>query len=823
MATSLPIDDVIPSILDALAARRAVVVQAPPGAGKTTRVPPALLDRVAGSIVVLEPRRIAARMSARRVAEERGERVGETIGFEVRFDRAISDKTRVSYVTEGILTRRLVDDPELRGVGAVVLDEFHERHLQGDVALALLASKKSGPKLIVMSATLDAAPVAKFLDDAPIVTSEGKRFDVALEHLDRPDDRPLHLQVAGAVRRIAREEKDGDVLVFLPGAAEIRRAMEACEAVARDHDLLVLPLHGDLPFAQQDRAVAPADRRKVILSTNVAETSITVEGIVAVVDSGLARVASHDPWTGRPTLEVAKISRASAAQRAGRAGRTRPGRALRLYTKGDHDSRPEHDTPEIARADLAETALQLRAFGVRDARSFHWLDAPPRVAVEAAEILLGKLRAIDDCGATTEIGRRMARFALSPRLARVLVEAEKRGVEDEATGVVALLSESDRRRTSIAHIDDDAHSDLDAMLDDLRDPTIGRVRKQLRRAVRSETGLPKDVDAEVRKCVLAGFPDRVARRRPSKDGRAGGSRDLLLAGGGSAQLDESSAVKTAPWLVALDARDHAGRARVRLASAIEPEWLLELFPESIEESIDVAWNGAAERVDATERMLYEGLVLDERAAGSSADERAAQMLADRALAAGFRAFANEDEVDSFDRLRARIAFVVRAAPDLAERHALRPLDDDRLRAAMIARCAGKRSFADLRGSSLLDELRLDIGHAALTQLDRLAPDVYIFPNARRSKIEYPPNESPSLSSRLQDFFGRAEGPRLLDGRVPVVLHLLAPNGRDVQVTTDLAGFWANHYPTLRTSLMRRYPKHAWPDDPRHAAPPERRR
>src|SRR5207302_2699329 len=276
-------------------------------------------------------------------------------------------------------------------------------------------------------------------------TSGGKRFEVAVEHLDRSDDRPLHLQVAGAVRRLVREEREGDVLVFLPGAAEIRRATEACEPVARDHDLLVLPLHGELPFAQQDRAVSPADRRKVILSTNVAETSITIEGIVAVVDSGLARVASHDPWTGRPTLDVAKIARASAAQRAGRAGRTRPGRALRLYTKGDHDNRPEHDLPEIARADLAETTLQLRAFGVRDPRTFDWLDPPPRAALDAAEILLGKLGAIDDRGETTEIGKRMSRFALPPRLARVLVEAERRGVEDEACGVVALLS-GDRRR-----------------------------------------------------------------------------------------------------------------------------------------------------------------------------------------------------------------------------------------------------------------------------------------------------------------------------------------------------------------------------------------
>lgn len=841
MPTSLPIDPLLPTILDVLAERRCVVLQAPPGAGKTTRVPPALLDRVRGDVIVLEPRRIAARMSARRVAAERGENVGDAVGYDVRFERVISGKTRLIYVTEGILTRRLVEDPKLRGVGAVVLDEFHERHLQGDVALALLKTMRDDLKIVVMSATLDAAPVARFLDDAPIVTSEGKRFDVAVEHLDRADDRPLHLQIAGAVRRLVRDGLDGDVLVFLPGAAEIRRATEACESIARENDLLLVPLHGGLPPAEQDRAVSPADRRKIILSTNVAETSITIDGVVAVVDSGLARIAGHDPWTGRPTLEVEKIARASAAQRAGRAGRTRPGRALRLYTKGDHDSRREHEAPEIARADLAETMLQLRAFGVHEAKSFPWFESPPRAAVDAAEILLGKLRAIDHRGALTKTGERMTRFPLPPRLARVVVEAERRGAIDDACAAVALLA--DARLVprfgddAAARAGIDASNDLDHLVGrgalgrdvDLRtSPNLERVRKQLARIARPYAAVPEDArtddaDVALRKCILVGFPDHVARRRPTKDARVGAGRDLLLAGGGTAMLDESSVVKTASWLVALDARDHGGRVRVRLASAIEPEWLLEFFPDAIEEKIEVAWSAEGERVEATEKMLYEKLVLDERRAGAAADEPAARLLADRALAAGLRAFATEEEAERFDRLRKRLAFVASSSPDLAEKWGIRAIDDESLRAQVVACSRGKRSFAELRASSLLDQLHASIGHGALAALDRLAPDLFVFPNRRRAPIEYAAGAAPSLSSRLQDFFGRTETPTVLDGRMPLVLHLLAPNGRDVQVTTDLRGFWEKHYPTLRNALMRRYPKHAWPEDPIHAAPPVRNR
>ena len=853
----LPIDEALGSIVDALAARGVVVLQAPPGAGKTTRVPPAILGAIAENVVVLEPRRLAARLSARRVADELGDRVGGRVGYEVRFERAVSAETRLTYVTEGVLTRRLLDDPSLRGVDAVVLDEFHERHLQGDLALGLLRRLRSTSRpdlrIAVMSATLDAEPVARFLD-AEVITTEGKRFDVVVEHALRADDRPPHAQVASAVRRLVQEKLAGDVLVFLPGAAEIRRATEACAAIAAEADLLVLPLHGDLSPAAQDRAIDRADKRKVILSTNVAETSITIDGVVAVIDSGLARIAGHDPWTGRPTLDTGKISRASATQRAGRAGRTAPGRALRLYTKGDHDTRAEHDAPEITRIDFAETLLQLRSVNITDLGDL-FLDVPSRAAVDAAESLLRRLGALDAGGAITETGRRMVRLPLPPRLARFLVEAERRRAGEEGCAIAAILGESrdlyarsfDAPRSAART--DDAASDLLVRLEALQQvlddrggidhdrarrlgldlgavQSIERAKKQLLRAIDRRPSAPTDVDSAIGLAILSAFPDRVARRRSGEAGRVGSSRDLVLAGGGTAVLDESSAVKTAPYLVAVEARDQRSmvgtdrRARVSIASAIEPDWLIEVFPDAIEETIEVTWRADVERVEAVERLVYDKLVLDERPAGARGAVEASRLLAERAIAAGPRAFLDGD---ALDRLVARTRFLLRTAKDLAESAGIRAIDEESLRALIVARCEGKRSFGELRAEPLFDELRQTLGHSALARLDELAPEHVTLKNGRRPRVEYAPDQAPSIESRLQDFFGSVETPRIVAGRVPLVLHLLAPNGRDVQVTTDLAGFWSRTYPAVRSELMRKYPRHAWPEDPRTASPPAPRR
>ncbi|MBL4685663.1 MAG: ATP-dependent RNA helicase, partial [Nannocystaceae bacterium] len=450
--SKLPIDALLPDVVSALNRGRSVVVEAEPGAGKTTRVPPALLHAGldhAGEIIVAQPRRIAARMAAQRVADELGETLGQRCGYQVRFESAYSNATRIRFVTEGLLARRMRDDPALKGVGVVVLDEIHERHVDTDVCHALArrlqTTTRPDLRIVAVSATLDVAPLAAFLD-AEAVHCPGRTFPVEVSYA--ASDRPLQTQVAGAIRTLADKGPDGSVLVFLPGAAEIRRTAEACAPIARAHGLDVVTLHGDLAAKDQDRAVRPGARPKIILSTNVAETSLTIDGVVVVVDSGLARRPSHDPWSGVPTLSLAKISQASAIQRMGRAGRTRPGQCIRLYTENDFARRPAHDTPELHRLDLAGAMLDLRAAGLRQANDLAWLQPPPEAAVTAADNLLRSLAAIDEDGALTPIGRQMLRYPTHPRLARLIVEARARGIASLGAGAAALLSERSIRARS---------------------------------------------------------------------------------------------------------------------------------------------------------------------------------------------------------------------------------------------------------------------------------------------------------------------------------------------------------------------------------------
>jgi ATP-dependent helicase HrpB len=804
----------------------------------------------AGELLVLEPRRIAARMAARRVAEELGEEVGGRVGYTMRFEEAAGPRTRVRFITEGVLTRRLLADPMLRGVGGVVLDEFHERHLHGDVGLALLRKLQAGERpdlrVLVMSATLEAAPIAAFLGGAPILRSEGRMFDVAIEHLPKSDDRPLESQVASSVRRLVDEGLDGDVLVFLPGAAEIRRAMEACQGIASRAGLLLLPLHGTLSPAEQDRAVKPADRRKVILSTNVAETSITIDGVAAVIDSGLARIAACSPWTGVPTLRVAPISRASAAQRAGRAGRTRPGRCLRLYTRGDLTARPEHEAPEVARVDLAEIALELFAYGERDLASFGWLDAPPAASLAAAEALLLRLGAIDDQRRVTETGRRMLRVPAHPRQARIMVEAERRGIGADGCTIAALIGERDiaasqhpvgfaARQSSDLLAAKEAFEQAAAdrfspgrlrslNIDPARALAVERVRSQLarlvdRRAGRAPASAPASAEAREREeliVILAGFPDRVGRlRRPqTATGRSG--REIVFATGGTAVLSEASVIADVDLVVAVDVEERTegrhSRTRVRVASAIEADWLLDLFTDAIRDTTEITWNEAAERVEVVRRLSYEALVLEETRSQSGDPAAMSRRLAEAAKAKGFRAFTRDEELD---RWRARVAFVRKSRPDAG----LPAIDDAALDEAIVRLCEGRKSFAELREADLGSALRASLTPAQARALSELAPEAIQLPGGRRARIDYQDPAAPSLASRLQDFFGMAQGPMVAGGRVPVVLHLLAPNQRAVQVTTDLAGFWDRHYPAIARELRRKYPRHSWPDDPRTASPP----
>lgn len=847
----LPIEPVLPEVCAALAERRRLVLEAPPGAGKTTRVPRALFEQGFardGEILVLEPRRLAARMAARRVAEEMGQSVGETVGYTMRYEDVSSPATRIRFVTEGVLTRRLVRDPELSGVSVVVLDEFHERHLHADVALALLErltrTTRKDLRIAVMSATLETRPVSVFLD-APIIQSMGRLFDVDIEHLDRSDDRPLESQISSAVRRLVREGLEGDVLVFLPGSAEIRKAAESLRAFAESERLLVLPLHGMLSPAEQDRAVKPANDRKIILATNVAESSITIDGVVAVIDSGLARVASHSPWSGLPTLDVAKISKASATQRAGRAGRTRPGRCLRLYTRGDFLARPEHDTPEILRLDLAETLLELYASNIR-LDELRMLDAPPRAAVASAEELLRRLEAIDASGKLTKVGRRMLRFAAHPRQARIIVEAEARGVALEGCTLAALLGERDvtltsssqhRPRQTGLHRSDllSALDDLERAegaspdrlrsygLDPIRVASIERASKQLSRAVdRRAAPRPPNPDAFEQALLLAtlsGYPDRVGRvRRPeTSTGRSG--REVVFAFGGSAVLAESSVIGAEEFVVAVDVEERSegtkNRVLVRAASAVEADWLLELFTDAVSDSVRVYWNDKQERVEVTRELAYGSLALEETRVTTfdeALEKRVAEVLAKAACARGMAAFVSGD---GLERWFARVRFVQKHCPEVG----LPVVNDELLERAVREASLGRRSFSDLRGADIGAAIRATLTPEQTRALSEAAPDAIVLPGGRRLQLEYGPDGNVSASSRMQDFFGMARGPVVARGRVAVVLHLCAPNQRPMQVTTDLAGFWERHYPTLAKELRRKYPKHSFPDDPRSAEPP----
>lgn len=859
---SLPIDSLLPEIVESLRRAPNLVIEAPPGAGKTTRVPAALLDAgVAGErgeVWVLEPRRLAARLAARRVAYERGERVGETAGYQVRFEEAAGPRTRIRFLTEGVFTRKLLSDPRLSKAGVVILDEFHERHLQSDLALALLRRLQRETRkdlcIVAMSATLDAAPVAHFLYDCPVLRSEGRRFPVEIEHAARHDERPLDVQVQSAIAHLLNEGLDGDVLVFLPGAAEIRRAQSACTELAARFNLLVLPLHGDLSAAEQERAVRPAETRKIILSTNVAETSVTIEGVGAVVDSGLVRVAGHSPWSGLPTLNVSRTSRASAVQRAGRAGRTRAGRCLRLYTAQDFAQRPEHESPEILRLDLSEAALDLHAAGLTDLLGFEWFEAPEQSALAAADNLLGRLGAIDSRGRVTKTGERMSALPLHPRLSRMIVEAQARGVGAEGCLIAALAGERDIRARNIfeerqapaaRQSRNVSSSDLLELSDLFMEARragfnidrlkrigldangvkrVDRVRRQLERLTRSEElkwELSDEFERELLISILAGYPDRVARRRTSTvEGLdAGVGIELQLSNGRAASLAPESVVREAEFLVAIDAEERreagragrrGGRTVVRVASAIEPEWLLDIFTDAITETAEIEWNPESERVETVRRLMYDQLVLDESRTTEAGQSEVTRKLAEQALLAGPEAFV---ETEALTLFLSRNDFMRRTFPEKD----FPTLDEQDVRASLAALCEGKRSFAELREAAraggLLNALRQRLTSEQASLLGKMAPERVRLARGRVVRVNYEDDKPPWIASRLQDFFGMREGPTIAGGRARLVLHLLAPSQRPVQVTSDLAGFWERHYGNVRRELSRRYPRHAWPEDP----------
>jgi ATP-dependent helicase HrpB len=853
---ALPIDPLLPGIVASLRARGAVVIEAPPGAGKTTRVPPALLDAgfgQRGEIVVLQPRRLPARLAAERVAGERGERIGDTVGYTVRFAEEAGPHTRIRFVTEGILLRRLLNEPTLPGVEVVILDEFHERHLASDLALALLRrlqlTERPDLGLLAMSATLDATPVCEFLGDCPLVRSEGRLFDISLEHLLQPDARPLADQVASAVRRLCQEGLEGDVLVFLPGAAEIRRAAEKLAALAEARDLLLLPLHGDLPAAEQRRAVEPAPRRKVILSTNVAETSVTIDGVVAVIDSGLARIASHSPWSGLPVLAVGKISQASAIQRAGRAGRTQPGRTLRLYTQHDFDSRRPHEVPEIARLDLGEALLTLAALGVGEGESFAWFEPPAAPALQAAHDLLRRLGALDGRGRLTDTGQQMLRFPVHPRLARLIVEGERRGVGQDAAALAALVAEgdiSDTARTRFAGQGERAGApegaDLLERLDRFQQAravrfarerlrglgvdaravdTAEMARRQLAAALRRDgsagrptqsRGEPAQADAideALAMATLAAFPDRVMRRRSP------GSNQALLASGGVADV---GAQPPDDLLCAVDVEERTGAVarrggravRVRLAVGIRPEWLLDIAPGELAERDELEWNADRQRVERWSRLLCGAIVLEESRQPALPSAEASRLLAEATL--GQR---GPERGEAPAALQAKLEVLRLAFPEAG----VPALDAKQWQVMVVAACDGITSWAELQVSPIEDRWLASLPAPVARLLREAVPERTRLAGGRMVPVHYESGKPPWIESRLQDFFGMPAGPSICRGRVPLTLHLLAPNHRAVQVTSDLANFWRQHYPAIRRELCRRYPRHPWPEDGASATAP----
>lgn len=852
----LPIDPLLPEIVAALHVTNRVVLRAAPGAGKTTRVPAALLDAgldAGRQVLVLEPRRIAARAAAAFVAEMRGGALGGEVGYRIRFEQRGGIGTRLWFLTEGVFGRQLAKDPFLEKAGVVVLDEFHERHVPGDLALAVVRELQNTVrpdlKLVIMSATLETEALAAFCGGPPgcrVFTCAGRAFPVAVEHVPTPDARRLATRVAGALRDVLADKSDrGDILVFLPGAAEIRRAASAIAPLAAAHDLLVMPLHGELPLDDQQRALQRAARRKVVLATNVAETSLTIDGVTAVIDSGLARMVRYDPRHGVNALRVAPISRAAAEQRAGRAGRTTPGRCVRLWTAADHAARLEREVPEIHRIDLSGPLLELRAWGLRDPKTLAWLDPPRAAVLGRGERLLALLGAVDPAtGSLTDLGRRMLALPVPPRLARLLIEAERRGRGEEGALLAALASERDicletrafgsvpRNETPTASSDLLRRAELfaaaqrtgfDAVycqregLDRGTLAAVARGSRQLRRhsAARTEHKPGHSIGTEhddLLRCILAAFPDRVVRRR------APGSPRGVMTGGAGVVLDSRSVVRNAELFVAVDIEGPAaaesggrGELRVRLASAVERSWLDELFPGAVSCEETLEFDAAGERVVRRRRECFRGLVLAEHTSGDVDRTAAGEVLARSARRDPWRA---ADVGATARAFLARLRFLARTMPEIGL-----PEDADAFLADTVAAiCAGKRSFAELRRSDLLGPLAASLGHHRLHVLDREAPARLALPGGRSAPVDYERNGPPAVAARIQEVFGLRSTPCLAGGRVRLVFELLAPSLRPVQVTDDLESFWRTAYPEVRKTLRGRYPKHRWPEDPL-AAPP----
>ncbi|GFO64701.1 ATP-dependent helicase HrpB [Geomonas paludis] len=810
------IDTILPELLAALQKGNVAVLQAPPGAGKTTRVPLALLDTPLpdrGRIIMLEPRRLAAVNAARYMAQCLGEEVGKTVGYSIRFERKVSKATRIEVVTEGILARRLQSDPLLEGVAAVIFDEFHERSLTCDLSLALCRDVQLGLRedlrLLVMSATLDAGPVASLLGGAPLITSEGRHFPVDVRYLKtEPTTRLAETACAGVMKALA--ETEGDVLVFLPGAGDIRR----CESILQGQvgsQVTIAVLYGDLPFAAQERAILPGERRKVVLATNIAETSLTIEGVRVVVDAGYSRQLRYDPSTGLNRLVTMRISAASAQQRAGRAGRVAPGVCYRLWTEHTQNTLLPFTPPEIKVSDLAPLALDLAQWGVADPASLSFLDEPPAAHLAEGRGLLRSLGALDERGAITGLGGRMAALPMHPRLAAMLIGSLDAGCAALACTLAAILSERDiLPRGSGSISDSDLLDRLDAVRE-RRDPQGARTVERLAAYFRGTLGVADTVAhadaATVGRLLLMAYPDRVARERSPGSGR------YLMANGTGAKLSPRSNLRAQPFIVAVEVEGGAGEADIHMASAVSLEAVRSGCAAGITRERRVFWDEREGRVVARDEERLGAVVLSERAAVPEKEEVAAALLQGILSGAGIGGLNWSDQAAQY---RNRVRFLARALPE----EELPDLSDEALAASvaqwLLPYLQGVRSLAQLAKVDLLQPLKSLLDYRQQQLVEREAPTHLQVPSGSRIALEYPAQGEPFLAVKLQEMFGLAETPRLARGRVPVVIHLLSPARRPIQVTADLKSFWNGAYREVCKELKGRYPKHPWPDDPWNA-------
>ncbi len=828
MTERLPILQSAERILKAAAKSRRLIISSPPGSGKSTKVPQLLLDSGAlkGRIAVLEPRRLAARMLADRVAKERGGTAGGEVGYRVRFEDRTGPKSRIIFETEGILLRELVSDPLLSNYSAIILDEFHERHIHGDITLAACLALQQGPRpdllIVVMSATLDEKALAAYLAPCETVLAQGTVYPVKVVYCG-PDLAKLPAWEAAAktCAQVMPAVKEGHALVFMPGAYEISRTAAAIAAIPALSDFSVMPLHGDMPPSAQDAAVAPSAKRKIIIATNIAETSLTIEGVTAVVDSGLARIARYDGARGINTLFTENVAGPSAAQRTGRAGRTAPGVCARLWTERDNASRPAALEPEILRLDVSEALLTLKACGFKDFATLRWLDPPAGEDAARAERLLRDLGATDKDGNLTTEGRAMAGYPLHPRYSRMMAEGARLGCAYEcaliaaaAQGRALWLNEAGPEARSGSG----PRSDLAAVIKALErchasnfdpyacqraglKPAAARDAWKLagRLAGRAMPGGPREI-ALASQCFLRAFPDRVGALFSAERGR------YQLPGGRRARLNPKSAAAGAPLICAGEAMESQQRngadITLSLAAEIKEEWLREAFPAEITTLSRPALDEQMLTPVTENLTLYRDVIIRREVTTARPSKPSSDLIAEEFLSGNQKLQKWDEDVEDW---LARVEFLARACPDLD----IAPLTEEDLKLVIAEICSGARSVAEAKGRPVLPVLQEWFGWDKNRLIDKHAPARLEMPGGRRAKIRYPKNGEPFLEAKIQDLFQLSETPRIAADRVPLVVHILAPSMRPVQVTKDLKSFWAESYPKLKPALARRYPRHKW--------------